>query len=100
MSNSTSSSSSPIHYVIKYTFGGGIWGTYWLIAFVVNPNDTVSMFAYRNGLTGNKANLDRLLAYPIVDKTTGWNHVATGERVKMRGLYKKVLGDGYKPVNP
>ena len=94
------SSSSPIHFLVKHSFGGGTWGTYWVLAFVVNPDDTVTLFSYSNGLTGLKSNLERLLAYPIVDKTTGWHAILTGAKEELREAYKKVLGQGYKPVKP
>lgn len=99
MSNTTSSS-SPIHFLAKHSFGGGTWGTYWVLAFVVNPDDSISMFHYRNGITGMKANLDRLVAYPIVDHSTGWSKVGTFSREDGRKQYAQHTEKGYKPVNP
>ena len=92
------SSPSPLHFLSKYSFGGGMWGTHWVLAFVVNPDDTVSMFNYRNGLTGIDSHLKRLVAYPIVDKTTGWTLVGVYSKEDGRREYKKWLDKGYKPV--
>jgi hypothetical protein len=91
MTNTT----SPIHFLVKSS-AGNTWGTFWVLAFVVNPDDTVTLFSYSNGLTAIQSNLDRLLAYPIVDKTTGWHPILTGSKSEMREAYKKVLGQGYQ----